>query len=347
MNQWKKILSQGKLIKAVSINDRVVTITLHDTYNHQENFPSIHLMFSNMWNLVPGFKQVFERVYNNNPLSLNLRDKNTYQTAQEALDAIIDFASTKGQVIQRERDTVEEVELREQKPPKKIIKPLKAATEKHSWKKLLSKGKLIQALNIQENHVSIQLFEKYDEKRFYKAINIMLKKLYDTSQKFQDTFRRPTIHTSRPYLTLVGSNKPLAGALLLKHLVTLTKECIGIGSKREDDTNKKKNIEVATVIHPVKEPAKPARPPIKLEDEYGIFKELLEEFPEVNDFDLPPLDIEEELPFLGYQFSHLIKIPKPVVNTEQKVPLIRFKLTGATKEKERVESLPMPQLMRK
>lgn len=347
MNQWKKILAQGKLIKAVSINDRVITLTLHDAYNHVHNFSSICLMFSNMWNLVPGFNQVFERVYNHNPLTLSLRDKNTYQTAQEALDAIIDFASTKGQVVQRDRDTVEEVELREQEPPKTIIKPLKAAKEKHSWKKLLSKGKLIQTLNIQENHVNVQLFEKYDEKRFYKAINIMLKKLYDTSQKFQDTFRRPTIHTSRPYLTLVESNKPLAGAILLKSLITLTKECIGIGSKREVDTNKKKNIEVATVIHPAKEPAKPARPPIKLEDEYGIFKELLEEIPPANDFDLPLYDIEDEQPFIGYQFSHLIKIPKPVVSAEKKVPLIRIKYTGDTKEKERLGSLPMPQLMRK
>lgn len=339
MHQWKKILAERKLIKEVTIEGCNLSITLHDQYNNKDNYYSINTMFSNLWYLNSEFSAVFERAtpHNNAPY-LKLHKINTYPTVKAAINALIGFGSNtlkNSNVVALPSDEVGVIapdEEEEVEHEVKIVKPKKKRGIIHPWKKLLSNGELIQSLEIKESLVFVKLIEQYNKKSFYKAINIMLQKLYDKSTDCQKTYRRPTTHTSCPYLIVLDQNSLHDPATLLNGLIHSAKQ----GASNNPKAFKKPESGSVLVVQKTEVPSKPVQSVAKVEDLYGIFKELLEDpvgEPEPPEFSLT--DIESDRPFLGFEFmlpnkrstvSTDLPVHQPVANDEKKVPVIRLKL---------------------
>ncbi len=342
MHQWKKILAERKLIKEVTIEGCNISITLHDQYNNVDNFYSINNMFANLWYLNSEFSAVFERAtpHSNAPF-LKLKTINTYPTPQVALNALISFGSntlknTKNVALPAEQaeapDEKEEVEQEVN-----MVKPKKKRGVIHPWKKLLSTGELIQSLEIKEGLVFIKLVPQYNQRSFFKGINIMLQKLYDSSAQCQEIYRRPTSHTSSPYLILLANNTHPDPTAYLNDLINMAKQPSKQKVAKETDNSSEKGSVAGIVIVAAEEPAKPvqpAKPEVKVEDLYDIFNDLLAD--PIVDLEQPEFSISniENAPFLGFDYVSPIKLPEKfassttqlVANDKKKVPILRLKL---------------------
>lgn len=340
MHQWKKILAERKLIKEVTIEGLNISITLHDQYNNADNFYSINNMFANLWYLNSEFTAVFERAtpHSNAPF-LKLKKMNTYPTPQVALNALISFGSntlknTKNVALPAEEagdeapDEKEEVEQEV-----KRVKPKKKRGIIHPWKKLLSTGELIQSLEIKDGLVYIKLVPQYNQRSFFKGINIMLQKLYDSSAQCQEIYRRPTSHTSGPYLILLANSTHPDPTAYLNDLIHMAKQPSKQKIAKKTDNSSEKGS-VVSVIQPEEEPAKALQSEVKVEDIYDIFRDLLAE--PIIDLEQPEFSISniENATFLGFDYIPPIKLPEifpssttqAVANDEKKVPILRLKL---------------------
>lgn len=339
MHKWKKILADGKLIKEVSIEGCKLSITLHDQYNNKDNYYSINNMFANMWYLTPSFQRVFERstLHDQAPY-LNLKKINTYLTAQAALTALIDFGTnnqktTKVAVLPPAAELDEApYEEEEVEQPDNIVKPKKKRRVVHAWKKLLSNGELIQSLEIKNGVAYIKLFDAFNQRHFFKGMNITLQKLYDSSVEFQQMYRRPTMHTNCPYLILLKQDPQSDSAAMLNNLVNMAKSPPKQTVEKESVNNSEKGSVAGIVSVAAEEPATPV---VKVTDLYDIFNDLLTD--PIIDFEQPeyPLgDLENYSPFLGFNFTMDRKIEsidqanvnQANVHDDRRVPILHLKL---------------------
>lgn len=207
-----------------------------------------------------------------------------------------------------------------------IIKPKKNKPIVHAWKKLLSKGELIQSLELKDGFVKIKLLNEYDNRSYYKAINIMIQKLYLSSEECQKTYRKPTIHTSAPYLIPLNPNSYPDNATALDALIQMAlqpKKLITI-----EEINEHRGERAENHITP-NERAKELEATPKVEDIYDIFKDLLEDpVQNLDEHWLASIDIEDNRPFLGFSLDLPEKTTTLTANIQEpKVPILRLKVT--------------------